>query len=79
MAPKATSLRLLRIVIREDFSRTRCDLLLRDIMAAVEFLDTHEAKAIALRRDTSQRWALLINSISKPKAVTETGGGKSVC
>jgi len=38
MAPKAQSLKLLRIVLREDFTRSRCDLFLRDLNASYKHL-----------------------------------------
>jgi glutamate decarboxylase len=39
MAPKSTELKLLRVVVREDFSRGRCETFLRDLREAVKFLD----------------------------------------
>ncbi|CCU76866.1 glutamate decarboxylase [Blumeria hordei DH14] len=39
MAPNANNLKMLRIVVREDFSRTRCNQLLRDLKQCLQFLD----------------------------------------
>jgi len=39
MAPHANKMKLLRVVCREDFSRDRCDLLLRDLISVVKELD----------------------------------------
>lgn len=39
MAPKLQNMRLLRVVVREDFSLSRCELLVRDIAAALKALD----------------------------------------
>lgn len=46
MAPHATSLRMLRIVLREDFTRGRCDLFLRDLKASIDHLDSLEKRDI---------------------------------
>lgn len=35
MAPHSEKLKLMRVVVREDFSRSRCDSLVTDIRAAV--------------------------------------------
>lgn len=39
MAPKAETLKLMRIVVREDLSRGRCDILIRDMMRAISLLE----------------------------------------
>ena len=39
MAPHSEKLKLMRVVVREDFSRPRCDTLLADIKLALEALD----------------------------------------
>ncbi|THH16691.1 hypothetical protein EW146_g3992 [Bondarzewia mesenterica] len=39
MAPHAEKLKLLRVVVREDFSRHRCETFIRDLTAAVKSLD----------------------------------------
>jgi len=46
MAPKATDLRMLRIVLREDFTRSRCILFLRDLDASVKHLESLDKKQI---------------------------------
>ena len=38
MAPHSEKLKLMRIVVREDFSRARCDTLVKDIKLAMESL-----------------------------------------
>lgn len=43
MAPDASNLKLMRVVVREDFSRSRCDLLVADIKMAVETLEKMDA------------------------------------
>ena len=39
MAPKATHVKLLRAVIREDLSMSMCEQLIRDVQRAVAYLD----------------------------------------
>ncbi|ORZ01684.1 glutamate decarboxylase [Syncephalastrum racemosum] len=46
MAPKLEHLKMLRVVVREDFSRSRCEILVRDIIAALKSLDTLDEKAV---------------------------------
>ena len=44
MAPHSNKMKLMRIVVREDFSRSRCDALLVDIKFALNTLDEMDAK-----------------------------------
>ena len=46
MAPNAGSLKLMRVVVREDFSRSRCDSLLVDIKLALEVLNNMDGKSV---------------------------------
>ncbi|EPS35906.1 hypothetical protein H072_10631 [Dactylellina haptotyla CBS 200.50] len=46
MAPHSEQLKLMRVVIREDFTKPRCDQLIQDIQHVVETLDSMEAKDI---------------------------------
>ncbi|GAA94862.1 uncharacterized protein L969DRAFT_612354 [Mixia osmundae IAM 14324] len=39
LAPRAESVKMLRVVCREDFSRSRCETFVRDLQAVVEYLD----------------------------------------
>ncbi|KAK4698997.1 glutamate decarboxylase, partial [Phenoliferia sp. Uapishka_3] len=39
MAPKTEQLKLLRVVVREDFSKSRCDTFVRDLKATIEYLE----------------------------------------
>jgi glutamate decarboxylase len=47
MAPHCERLKLMRIVVREDFSRSRCDSLLEDIELALQQLQKMDDIAIA--------------------------------
>lgn len=40
MAPHSEGLKLMRVVVREDFSRSRCDMLIKDIKLAVDTLNS---------------------------------------
>ncbi|KAI9789539.1 MAG: hypothetical protein M1816_005946 [Peltula sp. TS41687] len=46
MAPHAETMKLLRVVVREDFSLSRCDQLVTDIKTAIETLDGMDKKSI---------------------------------
>ncbi|KAJ8662801.1 glutamate decarboxylase [Lichtheimia ornata] len=51
MAPKLEHQKMMRVVVREDFSRSRCDILIRDILAALKALDTLDQKAVEDHRN----------------------------
>lgn len=57
MAPHAQSLKLLRIVLREDFTRSRCDLFVRDLAASLDHLETLDKGAIEAHREAFQKRA----------------------
>ena len=46
MAPHSDKLKLMRVVVREDFSRSRCDSLVADIKVAVNNLKAMDKKHI---------------------------------
>jgi glutamate decarboxylase len=46
MAPHTEQMKLLRIVVREDFSRSRCDSLICDIKSAMGLLDEMDKESI---------------------------------
>lgn len=47
MAPHSEQLKLMRVVVREDFSKNRCDTLVTDISLALQTLDKMDAAKIA--------------------------------
>jgi glutamate decarboxylase len=51
MAPNAQDLKLLRVVCRADMSRSRCELLLRDIMGTLKYLDSLPGKVVEVMMD----------------------------
>ncbi len=46
MAPHSEKLKLMRVVVREDFSRSRCEQLVSDIKLAVQTLDGMDEKRL---------------------------------
>jgi glutamate decarboxylase len=51
MAPKTDDMKMLRVVVREDFSRSRCDMLLKDIKMSLEILDEMDRQTIKTYSD----------------------------
>jgi glutamate decarboxylase len=51
MAPHTEDLKLLRVVVREDFSKSRCDQLIDDIKIVLGVLDEMDAKEIVAFQD----------------------------
>lgn len=46
MAPKTNDLKMLRVVVREDFTKSRCDNLLKDIKLCMGLLDDMSKKEV---------------------------------
>lgn len=46
MAPNANKVKMMRVVVREDFSRSRCDALITDLQMAVKELSKMDAKQL---------------------------------
>ncbi|KAI8991473.1 glutamate decarboxylase [Mycotypha africana] len=51
MAHECEHIKLLRVVIREDFSRNRCELLLRDLKSTIDALDKVNKDQLDLHRE----------------------------
>ncbi|CAL8574213.1 hypothetical protein XPA_000180 [Xanthoria parietina] len=51
MAPHSESLKLMRVVVREDFSRARCDTLVKDIKLALQTLNEMDKKKIEMHQE----------------------------
>lgn len=47
MAPKSNSLKLMRVVIREDFTAHRCGILIEDVQMAIKSLEEMDEETIA--------------------------------
>jgi len=46
MAPHSEKMKMIRVVVREDFTKSRCDALLADFKLALQTLDQLDAKKI---------------------------------
>lgn len=46
MAPHTSEMKMLRVVVREDFSKSRCDLLIHDIRLCVAMLENMDAETV---------------------------------
>lgn len=51
MAPDAQNLKMMRVVVREDFSRARCDALIADIQMAVEALSKMDEQTLKVHKE----------------------------
>ncbi|KXT11200.1 hypothetical protein AC579_826 [Pseudocercospora musae] len=51
MAPNAGKLKMMRVVVREDFSRWRCDALIKDIALALHELKSLDEKSLQQQRE----------------------------
>ncbi|RHZ49337.1 hypothetical protein Glove_522g15 [Diversispora epigaea] len=61
MAPHTEHIKVLRIVVREDFSRERCNVLIHDIVSTLDILDQLDKDYIHKQRTAASRWSLLRN------------------
>jgi glutamate decarboxylase len=71
MAPHSEKMKMLRVVVREDFTKSRCDALLSDFKLALQTLDKLDAKKIEEHRQHSfamRRRSTIISPIYKKKA-----------
>ncbi|KAF2084037.1 glutamate decarboxylase [Saccharata proteae CBS 121410] len=57
MAPHSEKLKLMRVVVREDFSRSRCDALIQDIKLALEVLDNMDKQKVEEHKEHVQKHA----------------------
>jgi len=55
MAPKTKDLKMLRVVVREDFSKSRCDQLLNDIKLSMSVLDDLDKEEIKKWQDSIRK------------------------
>lgn len=58
MAPKTNDLKMLRVVVREDFSKSRCDQLIQDIKLCMGVLEDMDAGEIKKHQDATKRHAV---------------------
>ena len=55
MAPKTNNLKMLRIVVREDFSRSTCELLLADVKLCLGLLEEMDKESLQRQKTYVQR------------------------
>ncbi|KIW04809.1 glutamate decarboxylase [Verruconis gallopava] len=55
MAPHSEKLKLMRVVVREDFSKSRCDALICDIKFAIQTLDRLDEEKVKAHEEHIQR------------------------
>ena len=58
MAPHSENLKLMRVVVREDFSKSRCDALIQDVSFAVHTLNSMDEKALGDHQEHIKRKVL---------------------
>lgn len=85
MAPHSEKLKLMRVVVREDFSRSRCDALITDLLLALktlkdtdpEFMKKHTEHMKQSRNKTSSHRHKLKRGISKDGHSLQAKHGKT--
>ena len=65
MAPDAQHIRLLRVVLREDFTRNRCDTLVADLRNTVDYLRKQDAQSITRNRGSRNNWQSLFQKLPR--------------
>jgi glutamate decarboxylase len=74
MAPHSEKMKMLRVVVREDFTKSRCDALLGDFKLALQTLDSQDAKKIEEDKQyrlSIRRRSTLASPIFKKKKATD--------
>lgn len=51
MAPHSEKMKLMRVVVREDFTKSRCDALIADFRLAIDTLDQMDAKRLEQQKE----------------------------
>jgi len=51
MAPHSDKMKLMRVVVREDFTKSRCDALIADFKLALETLDAMDTKRLQQQKE----------------------------
>ncbi|KAF2653076.1 glutamate decarboxylase [Lophiostoma macrostomum CBS 122681] len=68
MAPHSEKMKLMRIVVREDFTKSRCDALIQDIKLALQVLDEMDHKKIKEHKEhmtNMRRRSTLVGQVKK--------------
>ncbi|KAI7904902.1 glutamate decarboxylase [Cokeromyces recurvatus] len=77
MAHKVEHMKMLRIVVREDFSRSRCEILVRDILATIHSLNELDEKTIAKGRQHRAKHSHSSIYTNNPNNATREDGQSS--
>ncbi|KAI9829936.1 MAG: hypothetical protein M1819_005908 [Sarea resinae] len=64
MAPNSEKLKLMRVVVREDFSRARCDQLVMDIKFAVDTLASMSPRRLSMHVEHIRKHSLTSRRLS---------------
>lgn len=51
MAPHSDKMKLMRVVVREDFTKSRCDALIQDFKLALQTLDAMDVKKLQEQKE----------------------------
>lgn len=51
MAPKTENFKMLRVVVREDFTRSRCEALITDVKLCMQLLEKMDKDAVKRQQD----------------------------
>lgn len=71
MAPKTNNLKMLRVVVREDFTRSRCESLITDIKLCMRLLEDMEKKDVERHQKIQQETHLHSAKHNHPKFKNE--------
>lgn len=67
MAPRTNKLKMLRVVVREDFSRSRCDMLITDIKLCVGMLDETDRETVKRQEQYIKEHVTSIGKLQESK------------
>ncbi|KAI9901682.1 hypothetical protein N3K66_003499 [Trichothecium roseum] len=68
MAPKTNNLKMLRIVVREDFSRSKCELLLADVKLCIGLLKDMDKESLERQQTYVQRHVMSSGKAQQQKS-----------
>ncbi|RMZ68617.1 glutamate decarboxylase [Pyrenophora seminiperda CCB06] len=81
MAPHSEKMKMLRVVVREDFTKSRCDALISDFKLALQTLDALDAKKIEDQKQHAfamRRRSTLVSPVFKKQATDHFDEGHSL-
>lgn len=72
MAPHSEAMKMMRVVVREDFSKSRCDALIQDFKIALDSLDKMDEDKLQMERQ--RRVEQAVNKWRRLSSIGVTGG-----